>query len=342
MIIDRGFEGLKELGTKNVALDEIIGQAAEMQTKWKDDIITGNTVFPLTMREDATLEYVNHLGENVRLDMTDNAFAQVCNRVGIPAHYARKCFDTGRGDLAVENFRSFSRDLTDEPTVVRSRVYDGVAHAVLTSRYQPFDHPEILDGIHEAVGQDGRYEANEAFLSPDRMHVRFVDFNNPLKVNGDTLFSGFTVGSSNIGTGAFAIKYFLYRFACRNGIVRVQNGGMLFRQTHLKDFLESPKDLFTKAIQQMHVLDDLSTFQIGKAMDRKLSAEELSFYLDKAQRELRLGKAGREEVADLIGSSYDPTYYGFLNAVNDSSIVSKYTLDTRIERETWVGDMLNA
>ena len=63
---------------------------------------------------------------------------------------------------------------------------------------------------------EGRYEANQAFLSEDRVHLRFVDFNNPLPVQNDKLYSGFTVSISDIGSGALCIKYFVYRFACRN------------------------------------------------------------------------------------------------------------------------------
>lgn len=340
MIIENGFEGLKELGTKNVGLAELIDKADEMETKWRDDFVSGSSILPASLTLGQMIRYSKDGYGPVESDMTENAFSQLCQKAGVPANYIRKCFDSGREDLAVQNFASWAQTPSSEQVTMRFRVYDDVLHAALSTQYNPFDHPEILGGVERAVGHDGRYEANQAYLSPDRMHIRFVDFNSPLKIHGDKMYSGFTVSSSNIGDGAFSIKYFLYRFACRNGIVRVQHGGILFRQTHLKEFMQNGEELFKAAIDKMHVLDQISEKQIGMAMDKSLTAQELSFYLDKAQRELHLGKKGREDVANLIGTVYDPTLWGVVNSITETA--KNYTLDTRIGMEQWAGNMLAA
>lgn len=340
MIIEKGFEGLKAIGTEKVGLDQLIDRATEMEGHWRDDFTSGSMAMPVMLTRNQKACYLRDDGEIVDADMTDTAFAQICQKAGLPASYIRRCYDSGREDLAVENYRSWASVPTKDPVTIRVRVYDDTVRAALTTQYNPFDHPDILDGIRKAVGRDARYEANEAYLSPDRMHIRFVDFNNPLKVNNDKLYSGFTVSSSNVGTGAFSIKYFLYRFACRNGIVRVEHGGLLFRQTHLKEFLENGEELFACAIDQMHQIDQVTERQIGMAMNRKLTPQELSFYLEKAQRELHFGQKGREATQELIGTVYDPTLWGFVNAVTENA--KNYTLETRLDMEQWAGKMLSA
>ena len=340
MIINRGYEAIQEIGTKKVGLEGLIRTADEMETKWNDDFVSGYQAFPLMLTKDGDVQYLRNGSESVKADLTENAFSQICQRAGVPSVYMRKCLASGRGELAAENFSSWAQTATKDPVSIRVRMYDGIVHAVLTPQYNPFDHPEILYGIQKAVGNDGRYEANEAFLSPDRMHIRFVDFNNPLNVNNDKLYSGFTVSSSNIGDGAFSIKYFLYRFACRNGMVRIQHGGVLFRQTHLKEFLQDGESLFRDAIDQMHVLDRISEQQINVAMGKKLSIQELGFYLDKAQKELGLGKKGRQEAEAMIGSVYDQTLWGLANTITERA--KSYTLDTRLNMEQWAGNLLSA
>ncbi|MCD8084082.1 MAG: DUF932 domain-containing protein [Clostridiales bacterium] len=340
MIIEKGFESLKELGTENVGLDGLIDKAEDMETRWRDDFVTGHRIVPVDLTRNLTAVYTPDSMDTVEADLTDTAFSQLCQRAGVPGSYIKKCYETGREDLAVENFFSFTHTPSRDASTMRLRVFDGTVRAALSMQYNPFDHPEILYGVKKAVGKDGRYEANEAFLSPDRMHIRFVDFNNPLKVHGDRLYSGFTVSSSNVGTAAFSIKYFLYRFACKNGIVRVQHGGILFRQTHLQEFLQDGEELFAAAIEKMHAIDQITEKQIDTAMNRRLTAQELSFYLDKAQTELHLGKKGREKAADLIGTDYDPTMWGFINSITDTA--HDYTLDTRLSMEQWAGNMLAA
>ena len=90
----------------------------------------------------------------------------------------------------------------------------------------------------------------------------------------------------------------------------------------------------------MHVLDRISEQQINVAMGKKLSIQELGFYLDKAQKELGLGKKGRQEAEAMIGSVYDQTLWGLANTITERA--KSYTLDTRLNMEQWAGNLLSA
>lgn len=343
MIIKKEAETLASVkGTDRINLYDIVGKAEEMSKNWIDHTALHTADFPFVLTDDCKLSFVSD--EEYTQDISEYAFGQLCSKVGIPANYIQRCFDSGKKDLAIQNYRDWaaSQEARNRNFLVRS--YKGVTEAILTDKYNVFGSDLVLGAIRDAVmDQDyaGRYEANQIYLSQDRLHVRFVDFNNPLNVGGDELYSGFTVSSSDIGAGSLSIKYFLYRFACKNGIVYVKNGGVLFRQTHLNDFADAGKYLFIDALEKIDSINATVVSNIDAAAKKKLSKDELDMYLAKAQKELHIGRKGRESLQNLIGTTYDRTLWGLINSVTENAQNAK-GLDRRIEAETWAGKLLAA
>lgn len=109
MIINRGYEAIQEIGTKKVGLEGLIRTADEMETKWNDDFVSGYQAFPLMLTKDGDVQYLRNGSETVKADLTENAFSQICQRAGVPSVYMRKCLDSGRGELAAENFSSWAQ-----------------------------------------------------------------------------------------------------------------------------------------------------------------------------------------------------------------------------------------
>ena len=318
MIIRNEEERLMQMGTAKVSIKDLMDKADDMEPKWTDIMIPGN----VGLTEDGTVKFYDNAGMQQETDMTEHAFTQICTAVGVPASDVRRCIENGMQML---------------------RLYNGVVHAQVTSRYNVFDHAEVMHGIYEAVNDPaiaGQYEANQAFMSPDKLHIRFVDFNHPLTVGGDVLHAGFTVSSNNVGSGALAIKYFLYRFVCKNGMVKIQNGGMMYRQTHLGDFKAAGVSLFRDIVEQVKSVSQVTTKQIELAEKKLLTNYELETYMKQAQRELHIGQKGVDRLKDLVQNTYDPTLWGFLNSVTEAA--QDYTLDTRLTMEQWSGQVLAA
>lgn len=347
-IIERKFEGLTQLGVAKVSLDDLCEQAANMERGWKDYYVQSPMDFDIC-NDDVTVKFTDAFGRKENnLDITDYAFGQMCAAVGVPAAYIQKCIKNGMDDLAIENYQRWSHSRVDDDRRNNRfliRTYDDgtrtAVHAVLTSRYNVFSSAEVMNGLVTAMHTPelaGRYVANEAFLSPDRMHIRFVDFDNPIVVNRDTLHSGFAVSSNNIGSGAFSIKYFLFRFACKNGMVRIQNGGLLYRQTHLRAFETEAPELFAEILKEIKVLDQQSRDNIKAAMNIHLSDAAFDTLLTKAQHELHLGKGGKEKLIELSNTVYGRSLWGAVNCVTE--LAQNYTLEDRIAMEQWAGNTL--
>lgn len=338
MILRNEKESLKMLGTRNTALENITEKTDKMEQNWKD---FSTTMF-LKLTPDGSVEFIDERDTAAPVqhaNITEHAFGQLCNTVGVPAGYMMKCLDNHQEELAIQNYDAWASVQAPRPQIVRT--YNGDIHALVTSRYNVFDHSDVMHGILDAMEDPkvkGRYEANQAFLSPDKLHIRFVDFEHPLHVAGDTLHTGFTINSNNVGSGALSIKYFVYRFACTNGLVKVQNGGMLFRQTHLNSFREIGPRLFRDILFQVKDLDELTGRQIEAAAKHRLDEAAFEQALSKAQKDLHFGKSGKEKILELVDSTYDRTQWGLINAVTETA--QDYTLDTRLDMEEWSGRQL--
>lgn len=341
MILKNEKESLRMLGTRNVGLRELTDRSDEMEAKWKDFTIKSFA----RLTSDGKVEFTGT--EDVfgaqkvtqQANITEHAFGQICNAVGVPAGYMIKCLDKHQEALAINNYDTWAGIAEQRDQIIRT--YDDVIHAQVTSRYNVFDHSDVMHGIMDAMDNpkiSGRYEANQAFLSPDKLHIRFVDFDHPIRTAGDVLHTGFTINSNNVGSGAFSIKYFIYRFACKNGIVRVQNGGMLFRQTHLNSFREIGPQLFCDVICRVKELDEMTKKQIEAAANLQLDDAELEQNLAKAQKDLHFGKTGKEKILELVDGTYDHSQWGLINAITETA--QEYTLDTRLDMEEWCGRQL--
>lgn len=349
MIIKNNKEVLVDaIGNKNIFFDGLVNKAVDMDMKWQDDIAVYDHKNPvLRMTPDGSLTYLSSReGGYVTHNLTEYTLNQICDKAGVPASYIGKCFESEMGDLAVSNLDAWSarsKNLEKNYIVRHYNDADDADHAVLTTRYNGFSSGQIMESLHHALNDSaiaGRYEANQAFLSPDHLHVRFVDFNDPLTIGGDQLYAGFTVSSSDIGRGALVMKYFLYRFACRNGIVRAKGRLGMFRRTHLESFEDISGNLFLETLKDIDDITAMSMLQIEKSMQRKLTAKELEDYLKRAQQDLHFGKTGRENIHRLMDSVYGNTYWGFINAITEDA--QRYTLTDRIASETFAGRLLEA
>lgn len=338
MIIKDQFETLASLiGTKKISVDDLLNKAEDMNAEWNDFKVSNETTANFKISPHQTFIYKPVKGAKRETDISEFAFAQLCSKVGVPAAYIKKCFDKGYEDLALKNFKTWSANCCNNNMLIRE--YNGVTKAVLSDRFNVYDSARVLEAVKDNVDLS-RYQANQAHLSQDRLHVRFVDFEPIYSDAGSKLYSGFTVSSSDVGRGSLNVKFFLYRFACQNGIVRIANGGLLFRQTHAGNITPAALDQFKKCFANVDILKNSAVEDIIRSEKKILSGYELDLYLQKAKHELALSDAGLERVKSLMDNTYDRSKWGLINAVTEDA--KMYTLETRIDHETWAGNLLTA
>lgn len=333
-IIPRDFEALYTgHGTEKCDFNKLFEESKIIRDKWKNDIVLNKEKVNFNLSEDLRFNYVTESGKKKETDITQFAFSQLCARMGVPANYIKKCFNTGKEKLALQNFRAWA-DETESNLLVREN--DGVVRAVLSDSYSPFDSYQVLRTLKYTVDFK-RWKPTQTYLSEDRLVIRFVDF-TPLPINdGSPLYLGFTVSSSDVGRGSLNIKMMLYRSVCTNGLLISDMGGLLYKQHHVGEKMTESKlkdfnHIFTSIDSNAKAIID----NIELCRNRQLKDYEMTMFIEKAKRDMKLSEKSVEKLRFLLNETYEPTQWGFINSITE--LAQDFTLDTRLEMEEFAGN----
>lgn len=337
-IISSGVETLVSTRSvqEEVTLKSLMEQSRDMDKKWKNHIVMNEERTNFAVNDDLKLIIQPVHGENKTMDITDSAFSQLCTRMGVPAKYIKKCFAAGKSELAIENFRAWENDNVGNMLV---REYDGVARAVLSNSYAPFDNYRVLRALNYTMDTK-RFIPTQVYMSQDKLHVRFVDYEQlPIDDgSGSPLYAGFILSSNSVGDGSLSLKFFIYRSVCRNGMAISSMGGTLFRQNHIGEKMTDSKiAVFNRAFMDIDRLADMAVSLVKENKGKYLKDYELEMYLEKARREMKLSEKSMDKLKLLVGGTYEPTKWGFVNGITE--LAQDFTLDTRYEMENWAGEL---
>ena len=213
-----------------VDLNELFRQAVEIQNECQDFNVSN-----------VTYKNVRYDGDTCRLlyqpddtsvgsrsmAMTRHSLSQLCNKIGVPIRYIDKCIDSGRLDLAADNINSWIDDFGKNLFI---REYRNTIRGVLSDRYSALDTPHIMEAINDVLDFD-EYSIKGHFLTPERFHARIVQ-RDMMNINGEDLFAGIQVDSSDVGRSILVVKFMIWKQVCTNGLCLSQGGGVLFQQKH--------------------------------------------------------------------------------------------------------------
>lgn len=338
MIVGQEFEVFNNYkGTEKIDMNCLLEQSRTVAENWVDRLVINEQQPNFYMDEDMMFHYITSDGEHRCADITEYAFAQLCTRVGIPASYIKKCFEQNKRELAVLNFKTWASDGTKNMLIRES---GGVVRAVLSEKYVPYSSYSTLKTLKRTVDTK-RWNPTQVYLSEDRLAVRYVDFENPLKVNegmGSKLYTGVSITNSDVGRGSLQMKVMLYRFACKNGMLISSGGGTLYRQIHIGEAMNEGKiRKFSEAISQIDVVKEMVQKQIEESR-RVLNPFEYEVCLNRVKRELKLSEKSMEKLHDLVNGTYEQTNWGFMNGITE--LAQDFSLETRMEMETFAGELL--
>lgn len=336
-IINQEFETLAYgHGTKNCDMVTLLEQSREISRTWKNHIVRNEERVNFGLDKDLKFHYTTEQGESRKSDISQFAFSQLCARMGVPASYIGKCFKSGKEELALQNFRAWADEANKDMLVRENK---GIVRAVLSENYAPFDSYKVLRTLKYTVDTK-RFQPTQVYLAEDKMCVRFVDFNKLPIDDGSPLYLGFNVSSSDVGRGSLNIKMMIYRSVCTNGLLISSGNGTLYRQAHIGEKMtESKMQVFQRAYNNIDIIAGEFIRDIEICRNRTLKDFEVSLYLEKAKREMKLSKEKSEELEVLIGS-YEPTKWGIVNSITE--LAQNFTLDKRIEMEEWAGDLFTS
>ena len=65
------------------------------------------------------------------------------------------------------------------------------------------------------------------------MHTQYGIENEMLNIDGEDLFAGITLDSSDVGRSGLSVRFFIWKQVCTNGLVISKSAANLFRQKHI-------------------------------------------------------------------------------------------------------------
>lgn len=194
-----------------VTLKSLLDRSKEMDNKWNNHIVLNENETNFSLNDDFQLTVTTNKNEQKVFDITENAFSQLCTRVGVPSKYLKKCFLSGKTQLAIDNFKAWEKENTGNMLIRES---DGIARAVLSENYAPFDNYQVLRALNYTFDVK-KFVPTQVFLSQEKLHIRFVDY-TALPISdgsGSPLYAGFILSSNSVGCGAYLLNFlYIVRF----------------------------------------------------------------------------------------------------------------------------------
>ena len=121
-----------------VSFKMILDKSYNIQSLCEDFTVKNVTDETLRLNDLAGITYLTQKGEVRHPSISRHAMGQLCNKVGVPHEYMRKCINSGRIELAQDNMNSWLSDFNKDLFI---REYNGTIRGVLTPRYSVCDTP---------------------------------------------------------------------------------------------------------------------------------------------------------------------------------------------------------
>ncbi len=274
--------------------------------------------------------------------MSRYALGQLGSKIGVPARYLEKCVASGRIDLAQDNVNSWLEDFNKDLFI---REYNGGIRGVLSNKYSVCDSHEILEAVDDAVDLS-KYKIKGSFLNEERLHVRLIG-KEMLPIDGEDLFAGLFLDSSDVGRNILTVKFGIYKQVCTNGLVIARAGGTLFEQKHIGITAEEFHEGLVKSLQNVDLLTENAVEWVRRAKHRDNHWSAVSEYEDDInefvayiRQQTNLSDDSAHKVIDLMSTKYEDNRWGLINGITE--VAQDFTLERRLELERIAGNLLVA
>ena len=276
------------------------------------------------------------------LSISRYALGQLGAKIGVPVRYLEKCISSGRIDLAQDNVNSWLEDYNKDLFI---REYKGNIRGILSSRYSVCDSHEILKVVDDAVDLRN-YKVKGSYLNEERLHVRLIS-KEMLPIEGEDLFAGLFIDSSDVGRSILTVKFGIYKQVCTNGLVIARAGGTLFEQKHIGI---SADEFHQGLVASLSRVDELTEYAIGSIERtrerynhweaRSEFQDDIKEFIGYIRQQTNLSEDGASKVINLMQTKYDDNRWGLINSITE--VAQDYTLERRLELERIAGNMLVA
>lgn len=316
-------ENLERINTA-ATFESVMKKAEDIQSKCHDYKVK---VDDIRMGNDLKLRFGDH-----ELGLTNLAAGHLCGKLNVPSRYFSRLVESGNKFLAADNINCW---LEGDKRTFFLREYAGEIRGVLSGSYSVYDAPEILATVAE-VFDPSNFKIKGSFINEERLHLRLVE-NKMLDIDGEDLFAGVTIDSSDVGRSGLRVRFFIWKQVCTNGLVIAKSAAKLFKQKHIgithDDFAKGLKE----GLETFYTLKDKITESI-KETNKIPVSQDIDDLIEEIKDKTKLSDKAAEKVIELMNVKYAPTKWGLINGITE--VAQDFTLETRLQLEEIAGSML--
>lgn len=323
-------------------LDKLLIKANDIALNSKDYMVRKANTNNFRFNETAGITFFSEDQGIRNFPISRYALGQLATKIGVPARYIEKCIDSGRIDLAQDNVNSWLEDYNKDLFI---REYNGGIRGVLSSRYSVCDSHDILEVVNDAVDLS-KYKVKGSYLNEERLHVRLIG-TEMLPIDGEDLFAGLFIDSSDVGRSILTVKFGIYKQVCTNGLVIARAGGTLFEQKHIGITSEEFHEGLVASLKNVDLLTEHAVEWVQKAKHRENHWSALSEYEDDInefvayiRQQTNLSEESSRKVINLMSTKYEDNRWGLINGITE--VAQDFTLERRLELERIAGNILIA
>lgn len=324
------------------ALSKLIDRSRAIEEASTDYMVRKANTKNFRFNENAGVTFIPESSDITDLSLSRYSLGQLGTKIGVPANYLEKCVKSGRIDLAQDNVNSWLEDY-DKDLFVRE--YQGRARGILSSKYSVCDTPEILEVVNSAVDLSN-YKIKGSYLNEERLHVRLVG-KEMLPIDGEDLFAGLFIDSSDVGRSILTVKFGIYKQVCTNGLVIARAGGTLFEQKHIGISAEEFHEGLVGSLSNIDLLTENAVEWVRSAKHKSnhWSAvsdvqDDIEAFVNSIRQQTKLSEESAHKVIDLMSTKYEDNRWGLINSITE--VAQDFTLERRLELEKIAGNILVA
>lgn len=323
-------------------LDSLIIKANDIALSSTDYMVTKASAKNVRFNDTAGLTFIEDNSSVQSFPISRYALGQLGTKIGVPARYLEKCIASGRIDLAQDNVNSWLEDYNKDLFI---REYNGGIRGILSSKYSVCDSHEILKVIDDSVNLS-QYKIKGSYLNEERLHLRLIS-KEMLPIDGEDLFAGLFVDSSDVGRSILTVKFGIYKQVCTNGLVIARAGGTLFEQKHIGISAEEFHEGLVASLSNVDLLTENAIEWVNSARRKENRwsvngghEDEIKEFITHIRQQTNLSEDSANKVISLMQTKYDDNRWGLINSITE--VAQDFTLERRLELEKIAGNLLVA
>lgn len=314
-----------EMMNKNrITLDTVLKKANEIQKKCTDHKVSAKDIHigPIDLN-------INFAGHSI--PMSQLAAGHLCGKLQIPSRYFNRMAEAGFTDMAAENM---NRWLQNSEKKLFVREFDGTARGILSDHYSVFDAPDIVKTVKQIYGD--RFQVVGSMINEERMHLRMIE-NQMMDIDGEDLFAGVTIDSSDVGRSGLKARFFIWKQVCTNGMVISKASGQLFKQKHVGITSEDLGSGLAAGLESFEPLKESLTEKIKETREIPVDTD-IESLVEEIKEATQLDDDSCNEVITFMTANYSPTRWGLINGITE--VAQKFELERQLELEEIAANML--